>query len=103
MRKMGFSETQIGWVMQCVTTVSYSILVNGVPVGNIQPSRGIWQSDPLSPYLFIFCAEVLSAQFHHAESTHLIGGVLTSLRGMRINHLFFADDSLLFCKATTQE
>jgi hypothetical protein len=41
MRKMGFSETQIGWVMQCVTTVSYSILVNGVPEGNIQPSRGI--------------------------------------------------------------
>ena len=83
--------------------VAYSILVNGVPVGNIKPSKGIWQSDQLSPYLFILCVEGLSALFHHVERTHLIGGVLTSLRGMRINHLFFVNDSLLFCKAMMQE
>jgi hypothetical protein len=97
----GVLKIWIGWIMQCVTTMSYSILINGVPMGNIQPSRGIKQGDPLSPYLFILCAEVLSAQFYHADSMHLIEGVPTSPRGMRINHLFFADDSLLFCKATT--
>jgi hypothetical protein len=89
MKKIGFSKTCIGWIMQCVTTVAYSVLVNGVPVGNIKPSRGIRHGDLLSPYLFILCAEGLSAPFHHAERTHLIGGVPTLPRGMRINHLFF--------------
>ena len=103
MRTMGFLETWIGWIMQCVTTVSYSILVNGAPVGNIQPSKGIRQGNSLSPYLFILCAEVLSAQFYHVESMRLIGGTPTSPRGIRISHLFFADESLLFCKATVQE
>ena len=103
MRKMGFSDTWIGWIMQCVTTVTYSILVNGVPMGNIRPSKGIRQGDPLLPYLFILCAEGLSALSHHAKRTHLIGGVPTSSRGMKISYLFFVDDSLLFCKATAQE
>ena len=41
MLKMGFHVKWVGLVMETVKTVSYSILINGEPRGNIQPTRGI--------------------------------------------------------------
>lgn len=103
MRRMGFTSRWVDLIMECITTVSYSIIVNGQPVGNFLPSRGLRQGDPLSPYLFLMCAEVLSTQLQQAEQMGLLRGVPTSPKGPRLNHLFFADDSLLFCKASVYE
>jgi hypothetical protein len=103
MSKMGFAERWVSLIMACVRSVSYSIVVNGTPVGHINPSRGLRQGDPISPYLFLLCAEVLSSMLSKAESAGVITGVPTSKRGPKLTHLFFADDSLLFCKANSVE
>ena len=58
---MGFQESWVALIMECIMTMSYSILVNGEPKGLIKPSRGLRQGDPLSLYLFLFCVEGLNA------------------------------------------
>ena len=57
MRRMRFYSRWIDLIMECVRTVSYSILVNREPRGMINPSKGIRQGDPLSPFLFLLCTE----------------------------------------------
>ena len=98
LKKLGFRRLWIQWVMECVTTVSYSFLINGSPYGKISPSRGLRQGDPLSPYLFILCTEVLSGLCKNAQAIGSLPGLQVSQRSPLVNHLLFADDTMIFCK-----
>ena len=99
MKVMGFDDRWIFWIMSCVTAVKYSVLVNGSPEGIITPARGLRQGDPLSPYLFILCAEVLSHLMTRAMMDRSLLGVKISNNAPAVNHLLFADDSLFFSLA----
>ena len=96
MRKMGFHEKWISLIMMCVTIMSYSVLINGEPKGKIIPKRGLRQGDPISPYLFLLCAEGLSAMFKREERVGHIKGVAVSRGAPRISHLLFVEDKLFF-------
>jgi hypothetical protein len=100
---MGFPITLTQIIMKCVTTVKFSILINGHPSKEFAPKRGLRQGDPLSPYLFILCADVLSGLISRALTSHQIHGVKIAPTAPEISHLFFADDSLIFCRASTNE
>jgi len=66
MEKMGFHERWISLIMHCKTTVSYSVLINGVAYGSIIPTRGLCQGDFLSSYLFLLCADGFSFLINNA-------------------------------------
>ncbi|CAB4268374.1 unnamed protein product [Prunus armeniaca] len=100
---LGFDFRFSQWIMECIGTVSYNILVNGKPTGHILPTRGIWQRDPLSPFLFLICAEGLTAMIHKAEARRSLQGFRFCATGVSVSHLFFADDAVLFCKAEEAE
>ena len=103
MRKLGFNERWIHLIMGCVKTVSYLVLVNGEPCGLIQPTRGIRQGDPLSPFLFLLFTEGLNGLIKRAENNGDLHGFSLCKRGPKLTHLLFANDSLLFCRATMEE
>ncbi|KAL9670862.1 hypothetical protein QQ045_008421 [Rhodiola kirilowii] len=63
------------------------------------PSIGLRQGDPLSPYLFLFCTEWLSAKILEAVSRKNITGISICRKAPVISHLFFADDSIFYLKA----
>lgn len=103
MRRMGFHERWISLIMMCVTTVEYSVLINGVAKGKISPTRGLRQGDPISPYLFLICAEGLSAMIKKEEREGQIKGVAVCRGAPRLSHLLFTDDSIVFCRALMEE
>ena len=100
---MRFSDVWVDRVMTCVSSPSFSVLINGKPYGLIHPSRGICQGDPLSPYLFLLCAEGFTSLLQKAELEGNIHGISICRRALSISHLLFADDSLLFCQAIDKE
>ncbi|XP_062075810.1 uncharacterized protein LOC133779929 [Humulus lupulus] len=101
--RMGFSSKLIALLMKCVTSTHYQIAHAGREFGHIVPERGLRQGDPLSSYLFIICTEGFSALLREYERRKLICGIKVARGAPVISHMFFADDSYIFCKATRDE
>lgn len=67
-RRMSFHSKWIEWIMFCVRSVTYTVLLNGAAHGFVKPERGIRQGDLLSPFLFILCAEALINVMKQSEN-----------------------------------
>ncbi|RVW53858.1 LINE-1 reverse transcriptase-like [Vitis vinifera] len=100
LHKMGFGSKWVGWMWSCLSSAKFSVLVNGVPAGFFPSTKGLRQGDPLSPYLFIMGMEVLDVLIRRAVEGGFLSGC--NIRGgsgpsLNISHLFFADDTMVFC------
>ncbi|XP_057453159.1 uncharacterized protein LOC130745025 [Lotus japonicus] len=99
----GFHEKWVTQVMRVVRGVTYKYKINGHLGKKLIPERGLRQGDPLSPYLFVLAVDVLSHMLIQAQRDGRIEGLQLAPTAPKLTHLFFADDSLLFAKASDQE
>jgi hypothetical protein len=103
MKRLGFHSSSINWIKLYISSSSFSILINGNPFGLFYPKRGLRQGDSLSPFLFILGSEVLSCLLFREEAYGNLKGLKIARNTLAIHHPLFADDLLIFGKATLKE
>ena len=72
LKRMGFGVRWCRWIRTCISTVQFSVLVNGAPIDFFRSSRGLRQGDPLSPLLFLVMMEVFSRMMKKVEGAGLL-------------------------------
>ncbi|VFQ82141.1 unnamed protein product [Cuscuta campestris] len=84
-------------LMECVTTASFSLAINGKLHGFIKCKRGIRQGDPMAPTLFLFCVEYLSRLLGKMTSDRKFS-FHSKCAKLKIHHIAFADDIMMFAR-----
>jgi hypothetical protein len=90
------------WIMCCVTTVTYSVLINGDPTPYFQSGHGLKKGCSLFPLLFILVMEGLYRLLQSAQTNGDITSVKIS-RSQKIINLFLVDDVLIMPKSILSE
>ncbi|XP_019227632.1 PREDICTED: uncharacterized protein LOC109208930 [Nicotiana attenuata] len=106
MKDMGFGRKWLKWILFCISSVRFSILINGSPEGFFPSQRGLRQGDPLSTFLFILVMEGLNCMIKRAKANGWIKGFKGSNKPdcvMDIFHLLYADDSLILHDAEVDQ
>lgn len=85
----------VKWIMECITTPSFSVGINDSIHGYFRGTRGLRQGDPLSPYLFGLAMNVLSHMLNKAAEENKFG-YPPNRSESRFTHLCFGDDLLIF-------
>jgi hypothetical protein len=106
LRRCGFGQKWCSWIACCISSASFSVLINGSPAGFFNSSRGVRQGDPLSPFLFVIVMEAFSRMTKALVDHSRFSGFAVGTRGseqVNISHLLFADDTLVFCGASLEQ
>ena len=100
---LGFNQTVTSWIISCISSVSFEVLVNGGKMEGFKPSRGLRQGDPLSSYLFILGQEILSKMLDSELRKKNLCGIKTGKSEPTITHVMYVDDIILFSKASRKD
>jgi len=92
----------MNWIMSCVVSSSYSILINGEATDFFKSSRGLRQGCPISLLLFILMMESLSLLLKDRHIEDKLIGIRVS-KSIKILHILFVDDVIIMTGATIQE
>jgi hypothetical protein len=106
LERCGFRVKWRNWVRFCISSVRFSILINGTPCGFFPSSRGLRQGDFLSPLLFVLVMEALSRWMDKAVDSGYLEGFHvdnSNVSSLKVSHMLFADDTLVFCGATRDQ
>lgn len=88
---MNFPAQFIKWIVVCLRTARFHILIDGLPCGYFPGKRGLRQGDLISPYLFVIVMEVLSRKLKDLDDVPEFK-FHYKCQSLKLNHLDFADD-----------
>ncbi|KAH0651594.1 hypothetical protein KY285_031723 [Solanum tuberosum] len=91
----------ITWIMRCVKTDSYSIVINGCPSRPFQEKKEVRQGDLLSPYLFVLAMEYLTRLLKSLRANNKFK-FHSRFHKEHIIQLSLVDDLLLFSRGDVQ-
>lgn len=103
LQRLGFGVKWRSWILKCLSSAKYSILINCPPKGFILASRGLRQQDPLSPFLFTIVGEPLNRMINSVALDDELHRFSVSSSGTPVSHLQYKDDTLIFCGAGKEE
>ena len=103
LKDIGLPSRMITLIEKCISSAEMNLLWNGSPSESFHPTRGIRQGDPISPYIFVLCIEKLAQLISLAVKHKLWEPIQLSRNEPELSHLCFADDLVLFAKASLDQ
>ena len=85
--------------MTCVSSVSYSVLINGAPTKPFRARMGLRQEDPMSPFSFAIAMEYFSRLLHKVKGHDI--KFHSKCKKSGVMELLFANDLLVFTQPDT--
>jgi hypothetical protein len=93
--QVGMSLEATDWIMGCVTSANYVVLINGKPTNFFKSTRGLRQGCPFISLIVSSCCRRAKQSHKGAGRENKIEGIHVA-RGISITHLMFVDDVILF-------